>query len=84
MPNKKRLTPRSKELIYYGPHECPKGCGGMVVMTAYNSPTNFIFDAPHDIVYPNHTYTRHRCNGGPPRPDIAAINSVPHSESPTP
>ena len=74
MPN--RCTPRSKQLVYYGPHLCPKGCGGMVVMTAYNSPTNFIFDAPHDIVYPNHVYKRHRCKGGPQLPDGARINSA--------
>ena len=68
---KQKYTPRSKELVYYGPHPCAKGCGKLVVTTGsfWNgkkhipAQVEYTFDAPHDIVYPNHVYTRHQCEG---------------------
>ena len=57
------------ETAFYGPHECPKGCGKTVCRAALEQ-GGMMFEYPEGIIYPNTNWVQHVCNGA----DSAAPN----------
>jgi hypothetical protein len=51
---------REAETIWYGPHDCPKGCGRLVVIAAREQGGKML-DAPVGPVYPNTVFHPHAC-----------------------
>lgn len=54
-------TPQASDLVYYGPHECLKGCGGLIVTTGNDHAGLFVLDLPAPPIYPNTEWREHIC-----------------------
>lgn len=62
----KNINPKSKKLVYYGPHPCdkcdPQGKNGTMIVRARNGALSSLeFDFVHGSHYPNHVWKKHKC-----------------------
>lgn len=48
-------------LVWYGPHECQRGCKVMIVKAGNGAPEDMQFNFVHDSQYPNHKWVKHVC-----------------------
>jgi len=46
--------------IFYGPHECPNGCGRQVCRVSLEQ-GGMMFEYPEGIIYPNTNWVQHVC-----------------------
>lgn len=49
------------DLVYYGPHRCPRECGAMVVRVSREQGGK-MFDYPSAPIYPNTIWREHECH----------------------
>lgn len=57
---------KDKDLVWYGPHPCPKcdadGSRGTSIVKAGNGAPDYLeFDFVHDSHYPGHRWIQHKC-----------------------
>jgi hypothetical protein len=60
MQDQQTIPNNPRDLTFYGPHACPKGCGTTIVMLAEEQ-GGTLYDIPH-IPYPNSEWPIHVCD----------------------